>query len=93
MEEHVMSILKKALKISLQLGNSTFMSRKQLDLNPALKETFSNQICSLFQGFKMFMEPHLHNLSSESDKTMKIMFQFIFFLLKNFLGIVLSLCK
>ena len=57
-----MSILKKAIKVSLQIGSGSQMGTKYLEQQAELKEAFSSQLSSLLGGLKLLLQPNQINV-------------------------------
>lgn len=55
--ESAMSILKKAIRISLQIGSGSQMGTKHLEQHQDLKEAFSAMLSSLLEGLKVLLQP------------------------------------
>ena len=56
-QEAAMNLLKRAMKVTLNLGTSAIMNAKALITFPALKLEFQETLASLLEGLKIFVSP------------------------------------
>lgn len=92
-KEAAMSLIKKAMKISLQIGRNEHMSRKQLEMFPQLKNTFQDQLQSLYEGLYVFMQPTTSLMTIASQDFLKLFFQFINFVIDRYFGMILNISQ
>ena len=52
-----MSLLKKAMKVCLNLGLNEIMNNKKMEMLVALKNQFWDTLSMLLEGLKMFVSP------------------------------------
>ena len=71
-KETAMSVLKKAIKVSLQIGSGSQMGTKYLEQQAELKEAFTSQLSSLLGGLKLLLQPNQINVLDQ--KTQKLFF-------------------
>lgn len=86
-----MSLLKRAMKVCLNLGLNEIMNQKRMELLVALRNQFQETLSMLLEGLKTFVPPLQINQLKQS--TQSLVFKLIYLFFERHFGLVLALAK
>lgn len=86
-----MSLLKRAMKICLNLGLNEIMNQKRMEMLVALKNQFWDTLSMLLEGLKTFISPLQINQLKQS--TQSLIFKLIYLFFERHFGLVITLAK